>query len=68
MCCFSPSEVWKHYRKNKAPNNPINDAEYFQGLFRWRGFMKNNKQAVLGAVLSLLLGNDDKSAVTENLL
>ena len=54
--------------RNKAPSNPINDAEYFQGPFRWRGFMKIIKRAVLEAVLSLSLGNDDKSAVTENLL
>ena len=30
--------------------------------------MKNIKVALLEAILCLLLGNDDKSAVTENLL
>ena len=30
--------------------------------------MKNIKRADLEAILSLSLGNDDKSAVTENLL
>ena len=68
VCCFSPSEVWKHYSRNKAPSNLINYAGYSQGLFRWRGVMKNIKQAVLEAILSLSLGNDYKSAVTENLL
>ena len=43
----------------------MNDAEYSQGLFRWRGFMENIKQAVLEAILCLSLGNDDKSTVTE---
>ena len=68
MCCFSPSEVWKHYSRNKAPSNPINDAEHSQGLFCWLGYMKNIKQEVLEAILSLSLGNGDKLAVTENLL